>query len=102
MHGLNRALSRPLAPPLAKRRPKFSAHHGVELVDEYAWLRAENWQEVMRDPSVLEGDIRDRQRAAARVKDARPTQILRKTPTTTPRSIVGLKSTARTRIGAKR
>ena len=59
MHGLNRPLARPLAPPLAKRRPKFSVHHGVELVDEYAWLRAENWQEVMRDPSVLEGDIRE-------------------------------------------
>jgi oligopeptidase B len=27
-------------------------------VDDYAWLRAENWQEVMRDPSVLDADIR--------------------------------------------
>ena len=26
---------------------------GVELVDEYAWLRADNWQEVMRDPALL-------------------------------------------------
>src|SRR3990172_9197745 len=58
MHGLTRPPPRPLAPPLAKRRPKFSAHHGVELVDEYAWLRADNWQEVMRDPSVLEAEIR--------------------------------------------
>jgi len=30
----------------------------VELVDEYAWLRADNWQEVMRDPSVLDAEIR--------------------------------------------
>jgi len=57
MHGLNRPIARPLA-PTAPRRPKFSVQHGVELVDEYAWLRADNWQEVMRDPSVLDAEIR--------------------------------------------
>ena len=57
MHGLNRPVTRQL-PPVAQRRPKFSVHHGVELVDEYAWLRADNWQEVMRDPSVLDPQIR--------------------------------------------
>jgi len=57
MHGLNRPLVRP-APPVAARRPQVSAHHGVELLDEYAWLRAENWQDVMRDPKALAPDIR--------------------------------------------
>ncbi len=57
MHGLNRPIARPLA-PIAPRRPSFSVQHGVELVDEYAWLRAANWQEVMRDPSVLDAEIR--------------------------------------------
>jgi oligopeptidase B len=57
MHGLNRPVSRHL-PPVAERRPQFSVHHGVELVDEYAWLRADNWQEVMRDPAVLDPQIR--------------------------------------------
>lgn len=33
-------------------------YHGYELVDEYRWLRAENWQEVMRDPSALPSEIR--------------------------------------------
>ncbi|HXE85463.1 MAG TPA: S9 family peptidase, partial [Hyphomicrobiaceae bacterium] len=55
MHGLNRPLVRP---PVAERRPAFSVHHGVELVDEYAWLRAGNWQEVMRDPGALDPGIR--------------------------------------------
>jgi oligopeptidase B len=27
-------------------------------VDNYAWLRAENWQEVMHDPASLGADIR--------------------------------------------
>ena len=53
MHGLTRPL-----PPVAQRKPHFSVYHGVELVDEYAWLRAENWQEVMREPSALASDIR--------------------------------------------
>jgi oligopeptidase B len=57
MHGLNRPTTR-LVPPIAKRRPSFAAYHGVELVDEYAWLRAANWQEVMRDPTVLDPEIR--------------------------------------------
>jgi len=57
MHGLNRPITPPL-PPVAPRRPKFSVHNGVELVDEYAWLRADNWQEVMREPSTLAPEIR--------------------------------------------
>ena len=39
MHGLNRPVTRQL-PPVAERRPSFSVQHGLELVDEYAWLRA--------------------------------------------------------------
>jgi oligopeptidase B len=45
--------------PIAERRPAASSHHGIERIDDYAWLRAENWQEVMRDPAVLASDIRD-------------------------------------------
>ncbi len=57
MHGLDRPITRQL-PPKAQRLPKFSVHHGIELVDEYAWLRADNWQEVMRDPEALDPQIR--------------------------------------------
>jgi oligopeptidase B len=57
MHGLNRPIVRP-APPVAEKRPAFTVHHGVELVDEYAWLRDDNWQGVMRDPGALDAKIR--------------------------------------------
>ena len=57
MHGLDRPITRQL-PPKAQRIPQFSVHHGVELVDEYAWLRADNWQEVMREPEALDQQIR--------------------------------------------
>lgn len=42
----------------AERRPQSRTVHGVSLVDDYAWLKAENWQEVLRDPSRLPDDIK--------------------------------------------
>jgi oligopeptidase B len=48
----------PTSPPVAKKVPHTSTWHGVTLVDDYHWLRADNWQEVMRDPSVLDTEIR--------------------------------------------
>src|SRR5262245_58508821 len=57
MHGPkhNLVLARP---PEAARRPHAQSWHGVKLVDDYAWLRAENWQDVMRDPGCLAPNIR--------------------------------------------
>ena len=45
--------------PRAHKRASTSQHHGYTLVDDYAWLKADNWQEVMRDPEQLPRDIRD-------------------------------------------
>ncbi|MBA5779069.1 S9 family peptidase [Stappia sp. F7233] len=45
-------------PPFAAKHPVTATHHGITTTDHYAWLRAENWQEVMRDPSVLAEEIR--------------------------------------------
>ncbi|MEP3524537.1 MAG: S9 family peptidase [Hyphomicrobiales bacterium] len=47
-----------LTPPLAGKKPVTTSNHGIERIENYAWLRADNWQEVMRDPSVLADDIR--------------------------------------------
>jgi oligopeptidase B len=44
--------------PQAEQRPIERALHGVRLIDEYAWLKPENWQQVMRDPSRLDPAIR--------------------------------------------
>jgi len=44
--------------PVAAQKPHAATHHGITRDDPYHWLRAENWQEVMRDPSVLDTDIR--------------------------------------------
>jgi oligopeptidase B len=47
-----------LTPPVAPRRPHTFARHGIDVVDDYAWLKDSSWQEVLRDPSVLDPDIR--------------------------------------------
>ena len=52
-------------PPAAERRPLVRRHHGLELVDEYAWLRAPNWREALRDPELLPADILAHLRAEA-------------------------------------
>ncbi|HEY7765700.1 MAG TPA: S9 family peptidase [Aestuariivirgaceae bacterium] len=48
-----------LIPPRAERRAHITSHHGIVRNDVYAWLRAENWQQVMREPQALPQDIRD-------------------------------------------
>lgn len=45
-------------PPVAPRRPHSFTTHGITLTDDYAWLKDPNWQEVLRDPSLLDADIR--------------------------------------------
>ena len=45
-------------PPLAERRQHAVTQFGVTRDDPYAWLRADNWQEVMQAPETLPEDIR--------------------------------------------
>jgi oligopeptidase B len=47
-----------LKPPKAARRPSSRVIHGREITDDYAWLRADNWQTVMREPAALDPEIR--------------------------------------------
>jgi oligopeptidase B len=46
-----------LKPPVAAIKPVRTTVHGVDLVDDYAWLRADNWQDVLRRPDALPADI---------------------------------------------
>ncbi len=76
VHGAGAGPSTAL-PPVADRRPHTAVHHGISRTDDYAWLRAANWREVMRDPSVLAADIRayleaENAYAAAAMADVEP------------------------------
>ncbi len=46
------------APPVAERRQVSDTRHGITRTDDYAWLRADNWQAVFKDTSVLDPAIR--------------------------------------------
>jgi oligopeptidase B len=58
MNATNAKTSAPTTPPSAKKIPHEITIHGQTRVDDYAWLKDENWQKVMLDPSVLDADIR--------------------------------------------
>ncbi|MDQ8730223.1 S9 family peptidase [Bradyrhizobium sp. LHD-71] len=45
-------------PPLAPRHPKSFTRHGITITDDYAWLKDDRWQDVLRDPSLLNAEIR--------------------------------------------
>ena len=44
--------------PRRKKKPVTLEAHGRKRVDEYHWMRANNWQQVMREPDTLPADIR--------------------------------------------
>jgi oligopeptidase B len=44
-------------PPQARKRPTQRVYHGRTLADDYAWLAADNWRDVLRDPLTLPADI---------------------------------------------
>lgn len=47
-----------LQPPVARREPVRIEQLGRVRTDDYAWVKDENWREVMRDPAALRPDIR--------------------------------------------
>src|SRR3954467_10686468 len=57
-------------PPGAPRRSLRRTLHGVTVVDDYAWLKDANWQEVLRNPALLDPDIRAYREAENRYTEA--------------------------------
>ena len=49
-HPFSRATG--FTPPAIKKQPVEYEQHGRTRRDDYAWLRAENWQEVLRDSDM--------------------------------------------------
>jgi oligopeptidase B len=51
-------MTRMPAPPVADEHPIETEMHGDLRIDPYHWLKDENWQQVVKDPSVLKAGIR--------------------------------------------
>ncbi|MGH6972210.1 MAG: S9 family peptidase, partial [Caulobacteraceae bacterium] len=45
-------------PPRPPKAPKRIEQLGRIRVDDYAWMKDDNWQEVLRDPSKVKADVR--------------------------------------------
>lgn len=67
--------------PVAEVRPHTYEVHGRVIRDDYAWLKADNWRDVLKDPSTLPTDIREHLASENAYSDAAlaSTAALRKT-----------------------
>ena len=69
-----------ISPPMAKRVDKTLTQIGRTRTDPYSWLKDENWQDVMKAPSILQADIREyleAENAYTMIKLEKPTEALR-------------------------
>jgi oligopeptidase B len=46
-------------PPVANKVPKRIEQLGRVRVDDYAWMKDDNWQKVLRDPDLIRADVKD-------------------------------------------
>jgi oligopeptidase B len=44
--------------PVARKEPKRYEQLGRVRTDDYAWMKDDNWQQVLRDPSAVRADVR--------------------------------------------
>ena len=51
-------MTRPV-PPVAPKTPHRIEQLGRVRVDDYEWMKDDNWQQVLRDPTQLRADVRD-------------------------------------------
>ena len=62
--------------PVAARKPVSTQHHGIALVDDYAWMRTAKLEAVLADTDALEAPIRahlDAENALRQERARRPT-----------------------------
>src|ERR1700761_4099232 len=48
----------PPVPPVAKIVPVRREQLGRTRIDDYGWMKDDNWREVLRDPSAVKADVK--------------------------------------------
>ncbi|MDR7118236.1 S9 family peptidase [Caulobacter sp. BE254] len=46
-------------PPVARKIPKRIEQLGRVRVDDYAWMKDDNWQKVLRDPTLIKPEVKE-------------------------------------------
>jgi len=49
--------SEPPQPPVVPKRPHVIRRHGIEIVDDYAWLKDPDWRDVLASRTKLDAEI---------------------------------------------
>ncbi|WP_250957747.1 S9 family peptidase [Rhizobium sp. CG5] len=44
--------------PVAPKKQHQDTRHGITRTDDYAWMRADNWQAMFKDPTLLDAELR--------------------------------------------
>ncbi|CAN5520548.1 S9 family peptidase [soil metagenome] len=50
--------SKPSVPPVAAKIPLRTEQLGRVRVDDYAWMKDDNWQKVLRDPTLIKPEVK--------------------------------------------
>ena len=51
-------MSAPPSPPVARKDPRRIEQLGRVRVDDYAWMKDDDWQALLRDPDKVRPDIK--------------------------------------------
>ena len=46
-------------PPTPRKDPKTITQLGRTRTDDYAWMKDDNWQAVLRDPTLIKADVKE-------------------------------------------
>ncbi len=57
-------------PPVAKKIPVTIEQLGRVRVDEYQWMKDDNWQAVLRDPTLIKADVKEHLEAENAYREA--------------------------------
>jgi oligopeptidase B len=52
-------MNEPLKPPRPRKEPRRIEQLGRVRIDDYAWMKDDNWQAVLRDPSQVKAEVRE-------------------------------------------
>jgi oligopeptidase B len=62
-------MSRPL-PPVARKIPVRIEQLGRVRIDDYQWMKDDNWQAVLRDPTLIKAEVREHLEAENAYREA--------------------------------
>src|SRR5690606_18250749 len=69
------SMSKP-TPPVAKKVPVRIEQLGRVRVDDYQWMTDDNWQAVLRDPTLIKADVKEHLTAENAYREAMMTSTL--------------------------